>query len=57
MVKPTHWVYMPIHVHVYTWNAEGRGFESHPRQQFFKLPWDLVCVALICLSQVSWSLS
>ena len=34
------------------YNAEGRGFESHPKQWFFferLLPWDLICMPLVCL--------
>ena len=40
--------------------AEGRGFKSHQRQQFFferLLPWDLICISFLCLSQVSEYLS
>ena len=34
-------------------HAEGRGFKSHPRQQFFferLLPWDLICISFLSFS-------
>ena len=68
-----HNVWMWMHLHLSgVWNSaslaasvatvhvlsEGRGFKSHPRQQFFferLLPWDLICIILsfLCLSRVS----
>ena len=50
------YMYMYIHVHgrASAKNAEGRGFKSHPRQQFFferLLPWDLICTSFLQVSE------